>query len=181
MEHVKANEKTYTRLIWAFSIIVPLVVAVLINPRMEIGLSLGFNPYILPKINAYINSVVAILLVLGFVFIRRRQIDYHRMCMLGAFGLSAIFLILYILYHLSAGHTSYCGEGGIRTLYLTLLFSHIVLSAGIVPLASFSVFRALSERYDKHRKIAKITLPIWLYVAVTGVVVYWMIAPCYGA
>lgn len=180
MDHIKNNERLYTRIIWIVSIVIPLVVAVLINPRMELGLDLGFDSFILPKINAVINTIVSLLLILGFVFIRRRDINRHRLCMGGAFGLSAIFLISYVLYHLSVGHTPYCGEGGIRTLYFILLISHIILSAGIVPLASFSIFRALSERYDKHRKIAKITFPIWLYVSVTGVVVYLMIAPCYG-
>ncbi|MEM7654648.1 MAG: DUF420 domain-containing protein [Bacteroidota bacterium] len=180
-ETFQKKEPLYTRLIWVVSIVVPVLVAILLNPRLEVRLDLGFSPYILPAINAGINSVVSVLLVLGLVFIKRKQIRYHRLSMLGAFGLSAIFLVLYVLYHLSVGHTPYCGEGGVKTLYFILLFSHIGLSSIIVPLACFSIFRALSERYDKHRKIAKITWPIWTYVAITGVVVYFMISPCYPA
>ena len=178
-EQLKIKETFYTRLIWVLAIAIPLVVGILLNPRLEVKLDLGFNPYILPRLNAFINSAVSILLVLGFVFIRRKEIARHRFCMLGAFSLSAVFLVSYVLYHLMVGHTPYCEEGSMATLYYVLLVSHILLSAVIVPLASFSIFRALSERIDKHRRIARITFPIWLYVAVTGVLIYGMISPCY--
>ncbi|MEL7531302.1 MAG: DUF420 domain-containing protein [Bacteroidota bacterium] len=102
------------------------------------------------------------------------------MMMLSAFSLSAFFLISYVLYHLAVGHVKYCDDGLVpATLYYVILISHIGLSAAIVPLATFSVYRGLSERYDKHRKIAKITFPIWLYVSITGVLVYFLVAPCH--
>lgn len=174
------TQKTSIRIIWGLSILVPLLVAVMLSPSFP-QINVGFDTSILPKINASINSVVALLLILGLYFIKNKKIREHRNTMLTAFALSACFLISYILYHISTGHTSYCDAGPVPApVYFFVLISHILLSSIIVPLALFSVFRGLSEQYDKHRKIARITFPIWLYVAVTGVLVYLMISPCYG-
>lgn len=174
------HSKTWVRIIWVISIVIPLVVAVLLNPRFP-QINLGFDTMILPKINAFINSGVSILLILGLIFIKQRKPDLHRMCMLGAFGLSAIFLVSYVLYHLSTGHTSYCEEGAVPAgVYYFVLITHILLSVFIVPLATFSIYRALTERLIEHRKLAKITFPLWLYVSVTGVLVYVLISPCYA-
>lgn len=176
----KLNDKVYIPVIWALTIAIPLVVGILLNPGLGFRLNLGFDPYILPKINAGINSTVSVLLILGFLFIRMRNITWHRRMMLSAFSLSAIFLVFYVLYHLAVGHTPYCNEGPVtRSFYYFILFSHIGLSVFIVPLASFSIYRALSERFDRHRKLARITFPLWLYVSVTGVLVYFFISPCY--
>ena len=179
MQAVKDNEKQIVRLIWGASILVPIVVGILLNPRLNVEVDLGFDPMLLPKINAFINSMVSILLVLGFFFIRSNQVNWHKRSMLSAFVLSAVFLITYVLYHLSVGHRVYCDDGLVSpSIYYFTLITHIGLSVFIIPLASFSVFRALSERIDRHRKLAKITLPLWLYVSVTGVLVYFFIAPC---
>ncbi len=176
----KFDDKRYVPLIWTVSIAVPLLVAIMMTPDLLPKISLGFDPFILSALNAGINSIVSVLLVLGFVFIKQRKIKQHRMMMLSAFSLSAFFLISYVLYHLAVGHVKYCDDGLIpAAAYYTILISHIVLSAAIVPLATFSVYRGLSERYDRHRKIAKITFPIWLYVSVTGVLVYFFVAPCH--
>ena len=176
----KFNDRKYVPVIWTLSIAIPVVVAILMTPDLLPKISLGFDPYILSAVNAGINSVVSVLLVLGFVFIRQRKTSLHRTMMLSAFGLSAVFLVTYVLYHLSVGHVAYCSDGLVPAgLYYFILITHIVLSATIVPLATFSVYRALSERFDKHRRIAKFTFPLWLYVSVTGVLVYFFVAPCH--
>jgi len=174
------NETLVLRTIWGASIIVPLAVAIILNPSFP-RINIGFDTTFLPPIYAGINAVVAVLLSLGFYFIQNKNFKMHKNMMLGAFGLSIVFLLLYVLYHITNGHTIYqesCGPVS-KPLYLFILYTHIGLSGIIIPLASFSIFRALSEKYDKHRKIAKITLPLWLYVAVSGVAVYWMISGCY--
>ncbi|MEL7341884.1 MAG: DUF420 domain-containing protein, partial [Bacteroidota bacterium] len=178
----KLDDKRYVPLIWTVSIAVPLLVAILMTPDLVPKIELGFDPFILPAINATINSIVSVLLFLGFVFIRQRKIQQHRTMMLSAYGLSAFFLISYVLYHLAVGHVKYCDDGILPAgWYYGILISHVVLSAVIVPLSTFSIYRALSERYDKHRRLAKITFPLWLYVSVTGVLVYFLISPCYPA
>lgn len=175
------NDRLYVPVIWVFSIIVPVLVGILLTPGLVPPLKLGFDPYVLPKLNAAINSLVSICLIVGIIMIKRRQIQFHRAMMLSAFGLSAIFLISYVLYHLSVGHTPYCADGLVPNgVYYFTLITHILLSVTIIPLASFSIYRALSERFDRHKKIARITFPLWLYVSITGVLVYFFIAPCHG-
>lgn len=176
----KFNDKRYVPIIWTLSIAIPLVIAILMTPDLLPKIELGFDPFILSGLNAAINSIVSVLLILGFVFIKQRKIKQHRAMMLSAYILSSVFLVSYILYHLSVGHVPYCEAGLVpATVYYVILITHIVLSATIVPLSTFSIYRALSERYDKHRKIAKITFPLWLYVSVTGVLVYFFVAPCH--
>lgn len=173
------NEKKILRIIWVASIVVPLAVAVLLSPSVRIDV--GFDTSFLPKVNAFFNSIVTILLVIGAVLIKQRKIEQHKKVMLSAFVVSALFLVSYVLYHITTGHTSYCDAGPVpKAVYFFILFSHIGLSIFIIPLASFSIFRGLTERFDKHRKIAKITLPLWLYVSITGVLVYFLISPCYA-
>lgn len=126
----------------------------------------------LPAVNAVLNGTSAVLLALGFGFIRRRNVAAHRACMLAAFGVSSLFLISYLAYHAQAGSVPFRGGGFIRPVYFTLLLSHIVLAAAIVPLALTTLYQAWSARFDRHRRIARWTLPIWLYVSVSGVLVY---------
>lgn len=181
MTEAKLNDKIYVPIIWVLSIVVPVLVGILLTPNIFPPINLGFDPLILPKINAGINSTVSVLLILGFVFIKQKEITLHRVCMLTAFGLSAIFLVVYVLYHLSVEETRWCAESPVgKGFYLAILLSHILLSVTIVPLTSFSIYRALSERFDRHRKLARITFPLWLYVSITGVLVYFFISPCYG-
>ena len=161
------------------SIAVPLLVAILMNPRMP-KMTLPFDPYILPPFYATINAVTAVVLILAVYFIKQRKIDLHQRMIYIAMGLSAIFLISYVLYHSSTQPTSYGGEGAIRYVYYFLLISHIILSAVVVPFVLFTFIRGFTRQDARHKKIAKWTFPLWLYVAVTGVVCYLMISPYYG-
>ena len=129
----------------------------------------------LPAINATLNATAAVLLVWGYILIRRRRIASHRKVMLAAFATSTVFLCCYLIYHFNVGSVRFPGSGAIRTVYLSILATHTVLAAAVPPLAIITLHRGLKERYDRHRKIARWTLPVWLYVSVTGVVVYWML------
>jgi uncharacterized membrane protein YozB (DUF420 family) len=129
----------------------------------------------LPTVNAILNAAAAALLVWGYTLIRRRRIHAHKRVMLTAFGLSILFLTSYLVYHYQVGSVRFQRSGAIRSVYLTILFTHTVLAAAVPFLAAITLFRAWKERFDKHRRIARWTLPIWLYVSVTGVVVYWML------
>ena len=134
----------------------------------------------LPPINASLNALSAVFLAVGFVFIRRKNISAHRKCMLAAFVTSTIFLICYLTYHFSVrAVTRFTGVGWIRPIYFALLISHILLAMLILPLAIITLRRALMERFDSHRKIARWTWPIWMYVSVTGVLVYLMLYHLY--
>jgi putative membrane protein len=130
---------------------------------------------ILPGVNATLNAVATIFLSAGWIFIRRREIGRHRACMIGAFVTSALFLTSYLVYHANVGSVPYPGTGGMRLLYFAILITHVVLAASVLPLALVTLSRALSRRFDRHRRIARWTLPIWLYVSVTGVVIYVML------
>ena len=132
-----------------------------------------------PALDAVLNAASALLLGLGFLFIRRKQVGAHRVCMLSAFSTSALFLACYLWYHAHHGVTRFAGRGAVRAFYLTLLGSHTILAVAIVPLALVTLSRALRQRFDLHRRIARWTLPLWLYVSVTGVIVYWMLYRLY--
>ena len=129
----------------------------------------------LPTLNAVLNSTSAILLTTGYVLIRRRRVTQHRMCMLAAFASSTLFLISYLVYHANVGSVAFTGQGSIRVIYLSILISHVVLAVMILPLALVTLTHGLRGRFDRHRRIARWTLPVWLYVSVTGVVVYVML------
>lgn len=129
----------------------------------------------LPTLNALLNATSGLLLSAGYVMIRRGRIDAHRRCMLAACTASVLFLISYVIYHLDVGSVPYTGQGGARVFYFAVLISHIILAAAIAPLAIITVMHALRERFDRHRRIARWTLPIWLYVSVTGLIVYVML------
>ena len=129
----------------------------------------------LPTVNATLNTISAVLLSVGFLMIRRRKIVAHRNCMIAAFVVSGLFLTSYLIYHYHAGSTPFEGSGWIRFVYFTVLIPHIILAASILPLALITLYFALRKRFTKHRRIARWTLPIWLYVSVTGIIVYWML------
>lgn len=133
----------------------------------------------LPLVNATLNGIATILLVAGYVCIRRRKIAAHRAAMIGAFATSVLFLISYVIYHAHAGSRPFPGSGPIRIVYFAILISHIILAATIPPLAGLTLWRALSGRFDRHVPIARWTLPLWLYVSVTGIVVYVMLYRLY--
>jgi uncharacterized membrane protein YozB (DUF420 family) len=129
----------------------------------------------LPALNASLNALATVFLLSGWVLIRRKQRSAHRACMLAACATSAAFLASYLVYHFNVGSVPFQKQGTIRTVYLTILFTHIVLAAAIVPLVFITLSRALAARFDRHRRIARWTLPLWLYVSVTGVVIYLML------
>ena len=129
---------------------------------------------VLPALNATLNAISAVFLTMGWLFIRQRQVHRHRLCMLGAFATSALFPASCVVYHANVGSVPFTGQGAIRVVSLPSS-SHVVLAAAILPLALVTLSRALSRRFDRHRKIARWTLPLWLYVSVTGVVIYVML------
>ena len=133
----------------------------------------------LPLVNASLNGVATVLLVVGYVCIRRRRITAHRTAMVAAFVTSVLFLISYLTYHAHAGSRPFPGQGPIRVVYFVILISHIILAATIPPLAGITLWRAYRRRFDRHMKIARWTLPLWLYVSVTGIVVYLMLYQLY--
>ena len=133
----------------------------------------------LPALNATLNAIAATLLVVGYILIRRRKIEQHRKVMLSAFATSALFLTSYLIYHANVGSRPFPGQGPVRAIYLTILLTHIVLAAAILPMALITLNHALRQRFERHVPIARWTLPIWLYVSVTGVIVYLMLYQMY--
>ena len=164
----------YRNLIIALSVIIPIAVAVLFQVRIP-----GYDLSFLPPIYASINGLTALLLIIAVIAINNGNRSLHERLMKVNIGLSALFLVLYVAYHITSETTPYGGSGFMKGFYLTILISHILLSIAVIPLVLFTFVHALSERFDKHRKLAKITFPIWLYVAVSGVLVYIMISPYY--
>jgi uncharacterized membrane protein YozB (DUF420 family) len=133
----------------------------------------------LPAVNAVLNATCAVLLTLGYRFIRRRQVIAHQRCMIAACATSALFLLSYVVYHYNIGSMPFRGQGWVRPLYFTILISHTILAAAIVPLVLITLFRAWKADFIKHVRIAKWTLPIWLYVSITGVIIYCMLYQLY--
>jgi putative membrane protein len=129
----------------------------------------------LPDLNAALNSLSAAFLLAGFLFIKSKNIKAHRACMLAAFASSTLFLVSYLAYHYQVGSVPFKGQGSVRALYFVILLTHTILAVVVVPLALITLSRALKNKFDAHRRIARWTFPIWLYVSVTGVVVYWML------
>jgi putative membrane protein len=129
----------------------------------------------LPTLNAALNTFSAVLLCAGYLFIRAKNVRAHRACMLSAFACSALFLVSYLIYHYQVGSVAYKGQGGIRAVYFAILLTHTILATAVVPLALITLYRAWREKFDAHRRIARWTFPIWLYVSVTGVIVYLML------
>lgn len=167
------------RLFIIISLLIPMIVVVLIYlPKGETS---EVNPWIfaLPFYNAIINTMTAILLITGFYFIKKGNVTNHKWSMIGAFMLGCVFLLFYVLYHSNAPSTKFGGEGLIRYVYFSLLISHILLAFIVVPLVLSAVYFAVSQKIEKHKKIVKYTLPVWLYVSISGVIVYLMISPYY--
>lgn len=166
----------YKKAIIAISILIPVVVAVLFRIRLE-----GVQPLtFLPPIYAAINGYTALILLIALWAIKQRKITLHEQLMKTAIGLSLAFLVMYVIYHLTSDPTPYGGEGWMKTLYYFILISHILLSVAIIPLVLISYVRAISQQFTAHRKIARITFPIWLYITITGVIIYLMISPYYA-
>jgi putative membrane protein len=135
--------------------------------------------YDLPAVNATLNAIAAVLLAIGYVMIRQRRIEQHRKYMIAAFAVSVLFLICYLIYHANVGSKRFTAEGPVRTVYFFILITHIVLAALVPPMAIVTLVRGLRERYDSHARLARWTWPIWMYVSVTGVIVYLMLYRLY--
>jgi putative membrane protein len=166
-------ENKYNKLIITLSVVIPLAVALLFRIKIE-----GYDFSFLPPIYASINGVTAVFLIIALIAIKKKNKALHEKMMTTCLILSSCFLLMYVIYHMTSSSTSYGGESSV--IYYFILITHIMLSVAVIPLVLFTYVRALSERFDKHRKLARITFPIWLYVAVTGVVVYLMISPYYS-
>lgn len=193
MNALVKNDKLYFRIILAISIAIPLLVAILLAIPGKEDLAGSFDITFLPKLNAIINSTVSVLLVAGYIAIRNKKQSTHKSLMLTAFFLSGVFLINYVVYHyLSAetkfGDTNHDGTvnelelaaaGTLRYIYYFILLTHILLSIAIVPMVLITIYRSFSGQFEKHKKLARWTFPLWLYVSVTGVVVYLLIVPYY--
>lgn len=173
------QNKVATIVIATLSAVVPLAVAALIMFPDTFSTDLGIDRGTLPLFHAVINGTTAILLLLGLWFIRSKQIVAHRTVMVSAFGLSALFLISYVISKINADPIPFGGEGFSRYLYFFILVTHIALSVPVLPLAMFAIYRGFTGEFGKHRKIVRWTYPIWLYVAITGVLVYFFMQPYY--
>ncbi|MBU3820933.1 DUF420 domain-containing protein [Flavobacteriaceae bacterium XHP0103] len=174
-ENTILDDKKYNKLIVVLSVAIPLVVAILFGVKLDVEL-----PVFLPPIYASINAVTALVLVLAFMAIQNKKIKLHERLMKLAIVLSVCFLVMYVAYHMTSDSTKFGGEGFVKYLYYFILLTHIVLSIAVIPFVLITYVRAITNNIEKHKKIAKITFPLWLYVAVTGVVVYIMIAPYYA-
>ena len=139
------------------------------------GGTLAPGASMLPALNATLNAIAAVLLTAGWINIRRRNVAAHRACMLAAFGASTLFLVSYVIYHARAASVPFAGQGWVRPVYFFILITHIVLATVIVPLALTTIYRAWRGELWRHKRIARVTLPIWLYVSVTGVLDFWMV------
>lgn len=173
-------ETKYNKLIIALSIIIPLAVAVLFGVNLR---KLGFDVQplsFLPPIYASINGLTAVVLVAAVVAVKNGNRKLHENLMKLAIACSVSFLVMYVAYHMTSDSTKFGGEGAIKYVYFFILITHVLLSIVIIPLVLITYVKALAKRFDKHKRIAKITFPIWLYVAITGVIVYLMISPYYG-
>ena len=153
--------------------------AIILLGRVEVPVGGAFDVHIFAKFNAIINSMVSVLLVAGLIAVKNRRYTLHKKIMLAAIVLSVLFLISYICHHLFAGDTKFGGAGTIRYVYFFILISHIFLAAIILPFILFTAYRSMISEWPQHRRMAKITWPIWLYVSVTGVLVYLLISPYY--
>lgn len=175
---LKKNDKQARLLILTVSFVV--FAAVVILSRVKLEADLGFDIHIFALINAIINSTVSILLVAGLMAVKQKNYVRHKNIMISAIVLSVLFLVSYIAHHLLSGDTKFGGEGTIRLVYFIILITHIFLAAVILPFILFTAYRSLTGEYEKHKKLARYTWPLWLYVSVTGVIVYLMISPYYS-
>lgn len=181
MEYADASRQRFlTITVIALSVIIPVVVGMLLFTTKPEQLTAHFDVHVLPRFHALLNSITAVILVTAYIAIRRKRIVLHKTLMLTALFCSVLFLVSYVTYHSLTDSTPYGGSGFIRYMYYFILITHIVLAVVIVPLVGFTLLRALTGRFRQHKRLARWTLPVWLYVAVTGVIVYFMIAPFYG-
>ena len=174
-QEISEKSKKYTKWIWVLSIIIPIVVASLFSVRIPGVERIAF----LPPLYASINAITAVVLILAVFQIKKGNRKTHERMMKTAVALSALFLVLYVIYHMTSDSTKFGGEGMIKSVYYFILISHILLSIIIIPFVLVTFVSGITSDFEKHKKIAKFTFPLWLYVAVSGVIVYLMISPYY--
>lgn len=174
---IKRNDKKAYWLIGIFSAVIFIAITAL--ARIKVNVPLGFDTHIFAKMNAIINSCVAVLLILALVAVKRKNYQLHKRLMYSALILSVIFLVFYIAHHLFTGETKFGGTGTIRLVYFIILITHIILAAIILPFILFTAYRALVADWPAHKKLAKYTWPLWLYIAISGPIIYLMISPYY--
>ena len=189
---ITKNDKKAYWLIGIFSVVVFLAVSVL--TKIKLNVDLGFDVHLFAAFNAFVNATIAVLLVAALIAVKNGKYLLHKQIMMAALVLSVLFLVSYIAHHLLAGEAKFgdadhdgivtdaekAAVGGIRTIYFIILITHIILAAVILPFILFTAYRALTAEFPLHKKLAKITWPLWFYVAVTGPIVYWMIKPFYS-
>jgi len=168
------ESKKYNKWIVVLSITIPLVVAILFGVKIDVTI-----PVFLPPVYASINAFTSVLLVVAFLAIKKNNIKLHEKLMKTAIVFSALFLVLYVAYHMTSSSTKFGGQGVVRTVYFIVLISHIVLSIVVIPFVLITFVRALTNNIELHKKLARFTFPLWLYVTISGVVVYLMISPYY--
>jgi putative membrane protein len=174
---LKKNDKQARLFIFTVSFVV--FAAVVLLSKIKLDVALGFDVHLFAFVNAVINSIVSVLLIAAFIAVKNKNFVAHKNIMLTAIILSVVFLVSYLLHHLFSGDTKFGGEGNIRYFYFFILITHIFLAAIILPFILFTAYRSLIGEYAKHKKLARYTFPLWLYVSITGVLVYVMIAPYY--
>lgn len=174
------QQRNYNPLIWALSVVaVIIILGINYIPRSTTGTILGMDLTVLPLLNAILNGFAFIFLILALVMIKKKNIKAHRNFIFAAFSSTFLFLISYLTYHAMAGSTSFGGDGFLKMTYYFVLITHIILSTALLPLSLFTLAKGLNMQVAKHRKIARWTMPIWLYVSLTGVLVYLLISPYY--
>ena len=174
--NIVVKKEPYKKLIVILSVLIPLVVAILFGMPKISGYDLSF----LPPIYATINGLTAVLLIAGVIAIKNKKQLLHQRLMITCIALSSLFLIMYVAYHITSESTAFGGQGAIRYIYFFILITHILLSIGVIPFVLFTFVRAWTGNFERHKALAKFTFPLWLYVAVTGVIVYLMISPYYS-
>jgi putative membrane protein len=174
---MEKNDRRARWVIWIFSVIIFFTITLLAGVKLEVNP--GFDVHLFAKANAFINGTVSVLLILALVAVKKRNYLLHKRIMFVALILSVIFLLSYVCHHLFTGNTRFGGTGMIRYFYLFILSTHILFAAIILPFVLFTAYRGLVAEWPGHRKLAKITWPIWLYVSITGVLVYLLISPYY--
>ena len=162
----------------AYIVSVLVIVLVVLMRRVKIDVGIDFS--FLPPVHSALNAITAVLLIIAFIFIKQKKISAHRKMMFAAMLTSALFLLSYVLYHFTTPETAFCRDGSIRTIYFVLLISHVVLAGVIFPFILFTFIRGYTNQIKKHRRMARWVFPLWLYVAVTGPIIYIMLRPCYG-
>lgn len=177
MRSIRKNDRLANIIIITLSIIVFSLVVLMRKVKIDLGF--GFDTHIFPKLSASLNSIVSVLLLAGLIAVRQKRFLIHKRIMLSAVVFSILFLVTYVLYHFTTVETKYGGEGISKVIYLVILLTHITLAGVILPFILFAVYRGLTGEYTKHKKLTRYVWPIWFYVSVTGVIVYFMISPYY--